>query len=362
MGVEIKFTDKQLPVSPVFINFLHRFIQSQAFDVSWHDQLSEGLTKREGELEQQNAEQLVDQVLATQEGKAAIFRSYELLTAIVTGDVAKLSFFPNRYQFICVVGCPRHGGSYLTKQLFRAIGMNPDEVPNVVAHDGFPDASPFDLRESYNSYTVMMQNMAEYLTMIELFFANSRLHNNYVVVPKKATKAAYNGAFFHHIFGPNTEYIITLRHPVTACISTYEKSGGLPESGKFEVRGNIEEWARRDNLFTGAMADQLQSQDYFDVYLRYWEQYCYQLATTGLGASRNNWKVVVYGEDRMKSLAQTYFTQWKSKENPEKFHVFDRHDSHPEWWVKAEQAIRRVERMWQTVGLNFPTEQIMEGW
>lgn len=64
----------------------------------------------------------------------------------------------------------------------------------------------------------------------------------------------------------------------------------------------------------------------------------------------------------MTTLAQTYFTRWKSKESPEKFHVFDRHDSHPEWWVKAEQAIIRVEKMWQTVSLDFPTEQIMEGW
>lgn len=362
MGVEIKFTDKQFPVSPVFIDFLHRYLKSQSFDVTWHDQLSEGLTKRDAEEQQQSSEQLADQVLAYPAGQSAVYRSYELLKAIMTGDVNKLAFFPNRYQFVCVVGCPRHGGSYLTKQLFRAIGMNADDVPNVIAHDGFPDASPFELREGYNSYTVMMQNMAEYLTMVELFFANSRLNNNYVVVPKKATKAAYHGAFFHNILGANTEYLITLRHPVTACISTYEKSGGLPTSGKFKVRGNIEEWAKRDNLFTGETAEHLASQDYFDVYLRYWEQYCYQLALTGLAASRKNWKVVVYGEERMTALAQTYFTRWKSKETPEKFHVFDRRNAHPEWWAKAEQAIKRVEAVWKNVGLDFPVDQVMEGW
>ena len=43
MGVEIKLTDKEFPVSPAFIDFLHRHIQDMDFEVSWHDQLSEEL-------------------------------------------------------------------------------------------------------------------------------------------------------------------------------------------------------------------------------------------------------------------------------------------------------------------------------
>ena len=39
MGVEIKFTDKDLPVSPGFIEFLHHYIDQQGIDTSWHDQV-----------------------------------------------------------------------------------------------------------------------------------------------------------------------------------------------------------------------------------------------------------------------------------------------------------------------------------
>jgi len=88
-----------------------------------------------------------------------------------------------------------------------------------------------------------------------------------------------------------------LRHPVAAAISTYEKSTGLPEDGKFKVRGNIEEWARRDNIFTGEDPEGIFRRDYFDVYLRYWEQYHYNLALTGFSASRN-WSMVVYGRGK----------------------------------------------------------------
>ncbi len=361
MGVEIKLTDRQFPVSPTFIDFLHRYLNDDQHETSWHNQLSEEMNTPDGKLKDQS-EAIALQVLSDPVGQQAIYRSYEFLTAILTGEIKTVEFFRERYQFVCVVGCPRHGGSYLTKQIFRALSMEAETVPSVIAHDGFPDASPFELLEGSNGYTTMMQNMAEYFAMIELYFANSRMFNNRVVVPKKATKAAYHGAFFHQMLGPKTEYLVTLRHPVAACISTYEKSGGLPADGKFAVRGNIEEWARRDCVFTGDNADLMPTRDYFEVYLRYWEQYCYQLALSGLGGDHQNWQTVVYGEARMTNLAQAYYTRWKSREQPERFHVFDRRHAHPEWWAKGEQAVRRVEQVWHTVGLEFPTELVMEGW
>ncbi len=360
MGVEIKLTDKHFPVSPVFIDFLHRYLKNQKYETRWHDQLSEELNRPDDMLKDQGPA-IASEVLAAPEGQQAILRSYEMLTAILTGDVKRVEFFRERYQFVCIVGIPRHGGSYLTKQLFLSLGMNPDEVPNVIAHDGFPDASPFDFREGYNSYTTMMQNMAEYFAMIELFFSNSRLYNNRVIVPKKATKAAYHGAFFNAMLGPKTEYVVTLRHPVSACISTYEKSTGLPEDGKFKVRGNIEEWARRDNVYTGEDANGIFERDYFDVYLRYWEQYHYLLVTSGLAANKN-WRTVVYGEERMTQQANSFMTRFKAQSSAEKFHVFDKRDLHAEWRPKAEQAILRVRDEWKQVGLIFPVDEVMEAW
>lgn len=361
MGVEIKLTDREFPVSPVFIDFLHRHIREEQYEGSWHDQLSEELVPAQAEERQKAAVAVADQVLQHPEGQQAILRSYELLTALLTGQPEKLRLYHERYRFICVVGCPRHGGSYLTKQLFLAVGMDPDHVPNAIAHDGFPDAAPFQFKEQFNSTTVMVQNMAEYLAMVEVFFANSRLFNNRVVVPKKATKAAYQGAFFRTALGPDTEYVITLRHPVAACISTYEKSTGLPDGGRFKVRGNIEEWARRDAVFTGADPEKVLEENYFDVYLRYWEQYHCNLALTGLSAARN-WTVVVYGRERMMGLAERWFRRFRSTRQPEDFKVFDKRARHADWNLKAEAAIWRVANTWKVVGRTFPVAEVMEGW
>ena len=362
MGVEIKLTDKHFPVSPVFIDFLHRYLSNQKYETGWHDQLSEELNRPDDMLNKEQGPAIASEVMAAPEGQQAILRSYEMLTAILTGDVKRVEFFRERYQFICIVGIPRHGGSYLTKQLFLSLGMNPDEVPNVIAHDGFPDASPFDFREGYNSYTTMMQNMAEYFAMIELFFSNSRLYNNRVIVPKKATKSAYHGAFFNAMLGPKTEYVVTLRHPVSACISTYEKSTGLPEDGKFKVRGNIEEWVRRDlNYTTGLTNEEIFDMPYFDAYLHYWEQYHYYVATTGLSANRNI-TLVPYGKERMEAISQSFQNRFESGAKPNEFKVFDKRDRHPDWIKQAVPVVKRVAEVWDRVGLKFPYDEVMEIW
>ncbi len=360
MGVEIKFTDKEFPVSPIFIDFLYRHRNNLEFDTTWHDQLSEEMVAM-GDTMRETATAHAGEVLQDPDGQRVIYRSYQLLTAFLTGVPDQLRNLHERYKFICIVGVPRHGGSYLTKQLFLALGMEADKVPNVIAHDGFPDASPFDFAQGYNAYTNMMQNMSEFLAMVEEYFANSRLFNNLIIVPKKATKAAYHGAFFNRALGPNTEYIVTLRHPVTACISTYEKSTGLPEGEKFKVRGNIEEWVRRDNVYTGVLEDQVLNQDYFDAYLHYWEHYHYNLVLTGL-RQNHNWQLVAYNKVRMEAMAQGFFTRFKSKGKAEEFKVFDKRDRHPQWFKKAGPAILRVRDVWRTAGLEFPLDEIMEAW
>lgn len=361
MGVEIKFTDKDLPVSPGFIEFLHHQIDHHAIDTSWHDQLSETLVPAEFEKRVKQAESVADKVLQHPLGQQAIYRAYELFTALLLGKLDTLTSLHERYRFICIVGCPRHGGTYLTKHAFKALGYDPARVPNMIAHDGFPDATPFLLAPQHNSYTAMMQQTAEYLAMVEVFFGNAPLSDRRIVVPKKATKAAYHGKFFLSVWGPDTELIITLRHPVAACVSTYEKSTGLPAGGKFAVRGNIEEWAHRDNLATGADAERILEQDYFDVYLRYWEQYHHNLALTGLSSGKNR-TVVAYGRERLMASARALCERYASKAEIEDFKVFDKRDRHPEWNRTAEPVIRRVAATWETVGLQFPLEEVIEAW
>lgn len=362
MGVEIKLTDNELPVSPVFIDFLLHIVEGIPFEgAQWGDQLSEVMISDQRRIVAEAPEN-AKRVLGHKLGQEAIGRAYKMLLTLLTGDVDTIKDIQLKFHFVNVIGIPRNGGSYLTKELYRSMGYDPTKVPNVIAHDGFPDAGPFRFEKGVNSWVSSLQTMAEYLTMVEIYFGKNAPHSGKIVVPKKLLKGTYAGGFFHRILGQAVENILTVRHPVASCISTYEKSGGLPEDGKFAIRGNIEDWVRRDLVYTGADPDEVLKMDYFDAYLRYWEQYNYFVATTGLSANRAI-RVVAYGKERMEQLVKSFYYRFGDTDpQPEPFEVFDKRDRHPEWTARAEPVVRRVSEVWATVGLAFPLEEVMEGW
>jgi len=361
LGVEIKLTDRDLPASPAFVDFLHRRIEGLPTDAVWYDQVSEILVPPDIEKRLAHARGVAQDVIAHPLGQRVIYRAYELFTALLTGDEARLKTVHDRFRFILVVGCPRHGGTYLTKQLFRALGHQPETIPNVIAHDGFPDSAPFDFGPGFNAYTSMLLQTAEYLAMVELYFADRQPIDGKIVVPKKATKAAYHGGFFRTVFGADAEYIITLRHPLAACISTYEKSGGLPADHVFRSRSNIEEWARRDLGVSGVHPEQIERMGYFDAYLGYWSYYHRHLADSGL-ASAQSWQVVAYGRDRLMQMAEQFNRRYAGNGVIEDFKAAHKLERHGEWVPAADAAIRQMAAQWTAQGLPFPAAQLEEGW
>lgn len=361
MGVEIKLSDRELPVSPVFMDFLVHVVEGREFEkAKWHDQLSEDLSSEHKQV-LERAAQNAEKVMQTEAGQRHIGRAYQLFVALVTGDTEAVQQIQLNYHFLNIIGVPRNGGSYLTKEAYRSLGYDPEKVPNVIAHDGFPEAGPFRFQKGMNSWVASLQTMAEFMTMVEIYFGNDRTFSGKVVVPKKLLKGSYAGGFFHQILGSAVDHVFTVRHPVTSAISTYEKSGGLPDNGRFAVRGNIEDWVRRDLMYTGMSADDVHKMDYFDAYLRYWEQYHYYVATTGLSAGRSI-EIVPYGKESMENMARRWHNRYESGVEPTEFKVFDKRDRHPEWIEKAEPVVRRVADVWERVGLAFPYDEVMQIW
>jgi hypothetical protein len=362
MGVEIKLSDNELPVSPVFVDFLAHIIDNKDFEkAKWGDQLSEELSSDQKQVIEQAAAN-AQRVIASPEGQKYIARSYELLVALLTGNLEVIKDIQLRFHFINIIGAPRNGGSYLTKELYRSLGFDPDNVPNVIAHDGFPEAGPFRFEKGVNSWVSSLHTMAEFLSMVEIYFGDRKPHTGKIIVPKKLTKGSYAGGFFHQILGQSVEHFITIRNPVAACISTYEKSGGFPEDGRHAVRGNIEQWVVRDLVYTGLKEEEVMQMDYFDAYLRYWEQYHSYIASTGLSANRHI-RIVTYVKENLMETARDFYYRFGDRNpKPEEFKVFDKKDRHPDWHAKAEPVIKRIHGMWNNVGMEFPIDEVMQCW
>lgn len=363
MSVRITLTDTQMPPSEQFLEFIDSWLAGVEFDgSSWADYGKERAERLGRRMSSGLAHQLHQRIADSEAGMRHLGRAYELFVALLIGDVDAIRAVQQRFRFVLVVGAPRSGGKYLTKELFRAIGHEPSRVPAVLAHDGFPEAGPWRFDRAGTTWVESLHTMAEYLTMVELFFATASQHDDHIWVPKKATKAAYAPGLFQSVLGAGAQGIITIRHPVPACISTYETAGGLPADSRFVQRGNIERLWARDLLSGGLGEHEVAEMDYFDAYLRYWEDYHLRLAMGGSNITRH-YRVVAYGADRLMAEAKRNRDRFgASCADIEGFHTNDRSGRHPEWNVRAASAMRRVGDQWARVGMTFPLEELCECW
>ncbi|WP_150851975.1 hypothetical protein [Sinorhizobium arboris] len=362
MSVRITLTDSHMPPSEQFLRFIDAWLAGGEFDgSSWAIYGQERPERLGRRLSPSASHQLRRRIVDNDAGMRHLGRAYELFVALLIGDVDAIRAVQQRFRFVLVVGAPRSGGKYLTKELFRALGYDPARVPAVLAHDGFPEAAPWRFDRSGNTWIESLHTMAEYLAMVELFFTAAD-RGDYVVVPKKATKAAYAAGLFQSVLGLGGEGIITIRHPVPACISTFETAGGLPTDGRFVQRGNIERLWARDLISAGFSDVEVADMDYFDAYLRYWEDYHVRLAMGGYNLTRR-YRVVAYGAERfMREARRNAELLGSSGHDVEEFRVYDQRDRHPGWVARAEPALLRVADQWARVGIAFPLEELLERW
>jgi hypothetical protein len=105
---------------------------------------------------------------------------------------------------------------------------------------------------------------------------------------------------------------------------------------------------------------QFETIGYFDAYIRYWEQYHINLATTGLLADRPRC-IVPFGRERMERIARTFHDRFNSTKPVAEFvSTGSLLPRHPEWLARSEEALTRVEAVWRLVDLPFPAAELRE--
>lgn len=360
MGLNLTLTDQELPVSPAFIEFLHATLKGGEYHVGdWFGQEGEGLATNEGRFT--DIQQKAQEVISHPQGKALVLKAYRYFKEMLTGKLDTLRNI-NRFQFYFVVGIPRTGGTYLTKQLFRASGIDYTKVQNALAHDGFPHLAHLSFKQVGNIHTNGLLQMAEYLIMVEVYFgAHARLaHRGGVVVPKKFTKVIYNYPLIKELFATNSNYLITMRHPLSIIQSTLDKSGGMPDNRKFALRSAIERWALDDNLYWGIPEAKVRQMNYVDVFLGYWRRFHIQLAVTGLLNSPNV-RIVPYGEKYMTGIVDEMYKNFGVQMEPEEFKVAPKPKFPKDEAAAAEKTLQEVNNVWQALGLKMlPVDQLAE--
>ncbi len=357
MGLTLTLTDAELPASPAYIEFLHATLSGNDFFAGeWYAQEEESLAS--------NSDRFTDitekarLVSRDPRGNQYLVRSYRFFKELLTGNMNTLRDM-QRFHFYFIIGIPRTGGTYLTKQLFRASDIDYRGVQNALAHDGFPHLANLSLKENANLHTNGLLQLAEYLTMVEIYFSRhgKRIHGERILVPKKFTKAVYYFDLIRELFSDNADFLITLRHPLAVCKSVLDKSGGMPEGGRFAVRSAIERWALNDWLYRGRTEQEVLEMDYVDCMLGYWKRFHFQIAMAGIPAMPGA-RLVPYGSDSMTATVREYFTRFGVSLEPEAFVASPAPSFPPRAREAADATLEEVNDFWSSMDMEFPLQQV----
>ncbi len=357
MGLTLTLTDSEIPASPAFIEFLYATITGEPqYAGSWYQQEDESLATNEGRFV--DIKTKAQAVVAHPRGKESLLRSYRFFKELLTGNMNTLRDIA-RFRFFFVIGIPRTGGTYITKQLFRAGGIDYKGVQNALAHDGFPHLARLSFREKGNIHTNGLLQLAEYLTMVELFYGErGRLaYRGGIIVPKKFTKAVYYFDLLRELFRNNADYLVTLRHPLSVCRSILDKSGGMPADNKFAVRSAIERWALEDWLYWGVPEEKVKEMGYVSCVIGYWKRFHFQMAMAGVPAMPTA-RIIPYGEQHMTGAVKKLYTQFGLDLEPEAFKTTEPPAFGADEEKEAGKAVEEVANFWASLGMQFPAEAL----
>jgi len=285
--------------------------------------------------------------------------------ALMAGDYQLVRNYMQAIRFAFVIGYPRSGGSYLTKELLRSIGLDHTRVSEALAHDGFPE-----LREIWydwngdRPYFHLQDSVfqaAEFLVISNLWYQKKtqRHPHGHWFAPKKMHKLVNWGGSFKMLLGAGkADYLVTIRDPLPTAISIYEKSGGLPEDRLFPVKASrsaIERWIVTDLMLLGYAAEEIAEMPYFDAVQVSWSNFHARLATSGLFlGDRSEIRLLAYGQEVLEETSREYRAQNLRTEPAEPVLIHDKAAEHPDWAARSLIAVEAMTQLWRSLGLTFP--------
>lgn len=298
--------------------------------------------------------------------RRALNDTLQVAVALLAGNFPLVRDYLKGTRFGFVIGYPRSGGSYLTKELLRTVGLDHKLVSEALAHDGFPD-----LRENWYDWAgdrpyfhleQAIVQVAEFLVIAHLYYRRKTeaREGGFWLAPKKMHKMiAWAGSFKMLLGQGRADYLVTVRHPVPVCISIYEKSGGLPKDGRFPMAGPrsaIERWIINDLMHLGFSAEEIGRMEYIDVVLASWTHFHLRMANSGLFlGSRDEIRIIPYGKEALEQVVRDYRMRLGSNNaEPEPVLIHDKAKNNAAWLLRGNAAVEVVTRAWTALGLQFP--------
>ena len=292
-----------------------------------------------------------------------------IAVATMAGNYPLVRNYLKHIRFAFVIGYPRSGGSYLTKELLRTLDLDHTRVSEALAHDGFPE-----LRETWYDWNgdrpyYYLQDAifqaAEFLVIANLYYQikTKPQADGTWLAPKKMHKIINWAGSFKMLLGQGkSDYLVTIRNPLPTAISIYEKSGGLPNDRLFparQPRSAIERWILTDLMLLGFSTQQISEMDYFDAVQVSWSSFYARMATSGLFlGDRDEIRLIPYGKPQLENVTAQFRKRYglgdAKNVAPEAVLVHDKSSAYPKWQDRARVATESMAMLWASLGLTLP--------
>lgn len=306
-----------------------------------------------------------EQLFHTPLSRRAVTDLLHVAIALMAGDYPMVRRYLEAIRFAFVIGYPRSGGSYLTKELLRTLDLDHTRVSEALAHDGFPELREVWYDWGHDRPYFFLQDAifqtAEFLVISNLYYQKKTVKHThgYWLAPKKMHKLVNWAGSFKMLLGQGrADYLVTIRNPLPTAISIYEKSGGLPDDRRFPAhnpRSAIERWILGDLMMLGYPLDQIANLDYFDAVQVSWSQFYARMATSGLFLGmREEIRLLPYGSETLQGVVKDYRTRYSNRTPPEPMLIHDKAGLHPYWHAGAVAAVDAMTALWRSMGLTFP--------
>lgn len=196
MAVNISLSDEDAPASPNFVSFVAALVQG--CDPGMGGWPRCGMKPLQVSERENSTKALSNARIAMSSavGKSCVREAYDLFAKMAVGNMKAVREYAGQFRFSFIVGAPRTGGYYITGESFRALGYDVNRIPLPVASDLYPAIIRFWASDSWNTWSLCLQQIAEYLVVVNRFFGGNHgggINEVPVVVPKKLVCAAYEG-------------------------------------------------------------------------------------------------------------------------------------------------------------------------
>ncbi|TDX58907.1 hypothetical protein [Orenia marismortui] len=267
-----------------------------------------------------------------------IKESLGLFNALIAKDQKIISKYIGDKEFYFIVGVGRTGGTYLMKEVSKALEFPMKKLLPSIIHDTLPSAGfimdgldrdkvGWTNIEKWNigwrkpnNYFNLLFEIASFLVYIKRTVGNQKK------IVKKKDWLCLCLNLLDEIFGEQANYIITVRHPAAITASKLDKQGALG------VRVNNKEKRRR--LF------------------KIWEVIYTETLRDGI--PQGEITPVLYGPD-MDEFLYNFFRNNGLEDKPEGVKIANRNYDY-EYWNQEEfiNRMERVKELWDWHGLDFP--------